>query len=149
MRLRLGNPEHRQKRLARSHNRYVVFEHDQGIANRVDDTLSQLPVALALFPSCTFLADILDGEQNETIMITGTKNLPGIDQHCTPTNGRKIMLNLEPFYRCTMMNHALKQGAQRRDVPLPVSEVVDKTSLGLIGACANRVVERAIGRRDV
>src|SRR3981189_3386034 len=95
MRLRRGNPEHRQKSLARSHNRHVVFEHDQGIANRVDDTLSQLPVALALFPSCTFLADILDGEQNETIMVTGTKHLraltsivrrPMVGKSCSTSN---------------------------------------------------------------
>jgi hypothetical protein len=44
-------------------------------------------------------------------MVAGTKNLPGIDQHCAPTNGRKIMLNLEPFDRCTMRDHALEQGA--------------------------------------
>src|SRR5665647_1531830 len=149
MRLRLGNPEYRQKSLARSHNRHVVFEHDQGIADRVDDTLSNLPVALAFLPGSALLADILDSEQNGTITAAGVKNLPGIDQHCALSNGREIMLNLEPFNRCTMGDHALKQGAQRGDIPLPVSEVVNMTSLGLIGARAERLIERTIGRCDV
>ena len=48
MSLRLGNPEYRQESLARGHDRHVAFEHDQGIADRVDDTLGKSPVALAL-----------------------------------------------------------------------------------------------------
>jgi hypothetical protein len=72
--------------------------------------LDQVPVALALTPGGALLADILDREQDETIMVAGAKNLSGIDQHCAPANGRKIMLNLESFNRCTMGNHALEQG---------------------------------------
>ena len=149
VRLRLGDPEHRQERLARGHDRHVVFEHDQGIADGVDDALGQLPVALALLPGRALLADILDGEQDEAVMVAGAKNLPGVDQHGAPANGREIMLDLEPFDRCAMGDHALEQGAQRGDIPLPVSEVVDMTSLGLVGARAERLVERAIGRGDV
>src|ERR1700692_4512782 len=99
MGLRLGDPEYRQKGLARSHDRHVAFEHDQGIADRVDDTLSELPIALALLPGSALLADILDGEQDGAIMVAGTKYFPGIDQHRAPANGREIMLDLEPFDR--------------------------------------------------
>ena len=59
------------------------------------------------------------------------------------------MLDLEAFDRCPMRDHALKQGAQLRDVPLPVSEVVNMTSLGLAGARAEGLVEGAIGRSDI
>jgi hypothetical protein len=149
MRLRLGNPEYRQESLARRHDRHVVLEHDQGIADRVDYALSQLPAALALFPRGALLADILDGKQNGAVMVAGMKDFPGIDQHRAPADGREIVLDLEPFDRRTMGDHALEEGAKRGDVPLPVSEVVDMTALGLIGARAERLVERAIGRCDV
>jgi hypothetical protein len=149
MRLRRGDPEYLQERLARGHDRHVVFEHDQGIADRVDDALRELPVALALGPGGALLADILDGEQNGAIVVAGTKNLPGIDQHGAPADGREIMIDLEPFDRCPMRYHAFEQDAQRRDIPLPVSEVVDMTSLGLLGARAKRLVECTIGGCDV
>ena len=126
-----------------------MFEDNQGIADRVDDTLSHLPVAFALGPRRAFLADILDGEQNESVMIAGAKTLSRVDQHRAPADGREIVFNLEPFDRCPMGDHALQQGAKRRDIPLPVSEVVNMTSLGLIGAGAERLVERAIGGCDV
>jgi len=111
MSLRLGNPEYRQKSLARSHYRHVAFEHDQGIADRVDDTLDQVPVALAFTPGSALLADILDSEQNGTVMVARAKNFAGIDQHCALANDGKIMLDFEPFDRCTMRDHALEQGA--------------------------------------
>ena len=120
-RLRLGDPEYRQKRLARGHDRHVVFEHDQRIADRVDDALRELPVALALRSGGAFLADILDGEQDGAVMVAGAENLARIDQHRAPANGREIVLDLEPFDRCAMRDHALKQCAQRGDIPLPVS----------------------------
>ena len=111
--------------------------------------LRQLPVALALVPGRALLADILDGEQDEAVMIAGAKDLAGVDQHRAPADGRKIMLDLEAFDRCAMRDHALEQSAQRGNVPLPVAEVVDKTALGLGGARAKRLVERAIGGCDV
>jgi hypothetical protein len=48
-----------------------------------------------------------------------------------------------------MGNHALKKTAQGGDIPLPVSEIINMTSLGLVGARAKRLVERAISRGDV
>ena len=79
-------------------------------------------------------------------MVARAKNLPGIDEHGASSNGREIMLNLEPFDRCTVRDHALKQGAQLGDIPLPVSEVINKTSLGLNGARSKRLVEGTIRR---
>ena len=48
-----------------------------------------------------------------------------------------------------MGNHALEQGTKCRDIPLPVSEVIDVTALGIGGAGAKRLVEGAIGGGDV
>jgi hypothetical protein len=48
-----------------------------------------------------------------------------------------------------MGNDALEQGMQGRDIPLPVSQFVNMTSLGLGAAGAERLVEGAIGRGDV
>jgi hypothetical protein len=48
-----------------------------------------------------------------------------------------------------MGDHALEQDAQRRDIPLPVSEVVNQAPLGLLGAGPERLVERPIGGCDV
>src|SRR6187401_2065666 len=95
-RLRFGDSEHRQKGLAGSDDRDVVFEHDQRIAYRVDNALRQLPVALAVGPGRALLADVLDGEQYRTIHIAGTEDFSRIDQHRAPANGREIVLNLEP-----------------------------------------------------
>ena len=148
-RLGLGDSEDGQERLAGRHDGHVVFEHDQRIADRVDDALGQLPVALALGPGRALLADILDGQQDGTVMVAGAEYLARIDQHRAPANRREIVLDLEPFDRCTMRDHALEQGAQGGDVPLPVSQFVDVTSLGLVGAGAERLVEGAIGRGDV
>ena len=78
MRFRLGDPEYRQERLARRHDRHVVLEDDQGISDRVDDALGQLPVALALGPGRALLADILDGEQDGTVVVAGVKDLPAL-----------------------------------------------------------------------
>ena len=145
---RLGNPEHRQKRLARRHDRHVVFEHDQRIADGVDDALGQLPVALALLARRAFLADILDGEQDEAVMVAGAENLARIDQHGAPANGREIVLDLEAFDRRAMRDHAFEQSAQRGNIPLPVAEVVDQAAFGLVGAGAEGLVEGAIGGCD-
>jgi hypothetical protein len=82
-------------------------------------------------------------------MIAGTKNLAGIDQHCPLTNGGKVMLNLESFDRCAVRDHAFQKIAKGRDIPLPVSEVVYVTSLGLLGARAEHLIERPIGGCDV
>ena len=148
MRLGLGDPEYRQKRLARRHDRHVVFEHDQRIADGVDDALRQLPVALALGARRALLADVLDGEQDGAVMVAGAENLARIDQHGAPADGREIVLDLEAFDRCAMRDHALKQRAQRGDIPLPVAEIVNETALGLARAGAKRLVERAIGGCD-
>ena len=146
--LGLGNSEYRQKRLARRHDRHVVFQHDQRIADSVDDALRELPVALAFGPRRAFLADILDGQQDRTVMVAGAENLACIDQHRAPADGREIVLDLEPFDRGAMWDHAFQQGAQRRNIPLPVSEVVNETALGLVGAGAKRLVKGAVGRGD-
>jgi hypothetical protein len=147
--LRLRTSEYGQERLARSHNRQVIFENDQGIADRVHNALRELPVALAFFAGGAFLADILDGKQNGAVIIARTEYLAGVDQHRALTDCREIMLDLEPFDRGTVGDHALKQRAQRRDIPLPVSEIVNKTALGLFGIRAKRLIEGAIGRSDV
>jgi hypothetical protein len=101
------------------------------------------------FAGRTFLADVLDGEQNETVMVAGTENLPGVDQHCAQTDGWEIVLDLEAFDRRTMGDDALQQGAKGGDVPLPVAEVVDVTSFGLGAAGAEGLVEGAISGGDI
>jgi hypothetical protein len=113
MRLGLGDSEHRQECLARGHDRHVVLEHDQGIADRIDDALGQLPVAVALLPGRAFLADVFDRQQDETVMVAGAEDLARVDQHRAPADGREIVFDLEPFDRGAMGNHALEQGAQR------------------------------------
>ena len=62
MGLSLSTSEYRQERLARGHDCHVVFEHNQRIADRVNNTLSQLPIALALFSGGAFFAYILDSK---------------------------------------------------------------------------------------
>src|SRR5476649_1282876 len=118
-------------------------------ADRVDDALRQLPGALALGPRRALLADVLDGEQYGAVEIAGTEDLSRIDQHRAQANRWKDMLDFEALDRCAMRDHALEQGAQGRNIPLPVSQIVDVTSLGLVRAGAERLVEGAIGRGDV
>ena len=145
MRFLFRSLEYRQERLAGRHDRHVVFEDNQGIADRIDDALSHLPVALALGTGRALLTDVFDGKKDETVMIAGSKYLSRIDQHRPPADRRKIVLDLEPFDGGTMGNYAFEQRPQRGDVPLPVAESVNVAPLGLIGAGAKRLIERAIG----
>src|ERR1700730_3156498 len=141
----LGDPEYCQECFACRHDRHVIFQDDERIANGIDDALGQLPVSVALLASGTFLTDILNRKQDEPVMIAGPKYLSGVDQHGSPTNRRKIVLDLEPLHGCAMGDDALKESAQRGNIPLPISEVVNETALGLFRACAEGLIKRAIG----
>ena len=59
------------------------------------------------------------------------------------------MLDLEAFDRGAMRDDAFQQGAQRRNIPLPVAQIVDQAALGLVRAGAEGLVKGAVGRRDV
>ena len=89
MRFGLGDPEHGQEGLARRHDGHVVFQHHQRIADGVDDALRQLPVAVAFLAGGALLADVLDGQQDEAVMVAGAEDLARVDQHGAPADGRE------------------------------------------------------------
>ena len=145
-RLSLCDAEHRQEGPAGGHHRHVGFEHDEGVADRVDDALRQLPAALALLARKALLADILDRTQDGAVVIVaGVEDLTRVDQHGALANRREVVLDLEPLDGCTVRNHAFKQDAKSRNIPLPVAEVVDHATFGFRAAGPEGLVESPVG----
>src|ERR1700675_3221696 len=71
--------------------------------------------------------------------------LAGVEQHHPPSNNGKVMLPLEIVKDRTQGDNFLKQGAQDRNVPLAVAQLVNQTVFGFFERDLKSLVEGAVG----
>jgi len=82
-------------------------------------------------------------------MVAGAKDLRALTSIVRKPMVGKSCSDFEPFDRLHDAGSRSRAGCAVRNIPLPVSEVVNMASLGLIGARAERLVERTICGCDV
>ena len=104
-----------------------------------------------LFPlSLGLLAggDVLDGQEDQVIFAFGGK-AAGTEHHRFPADVLEVVFHRPIVERAVAGDDLLEQRLQCRDVPLPVSQVVDESAFRLGGCDLKGPVERGIRRPDV
>src|SRR5579871_2961262 len=91
----------------------------------------------------TSLGDVFHAEQNGGAGTSLVKHLAGIQAHRTVAELGKFMLDLIVLHRALFRDDLLQKYAQFRDVPLPVSQRVEKSLLGVLGRNVEYGIKRA------
>ena len=73
--------------------------------------------------------------------------LAGVEQHHPAPDDREGMLELEVVEDRALGDDVLEEGAQVRDVPLTVAQLVDQAVLGLLGRDVERLVKARLADR--
>ena len=95
------------------------------------------------------VGDVLDGEEDQLVLALRGE-AAGVEEHRLRADVLEVVLHLEIVERrCSAGRISSSSVLKRRDVPLPVPQVVEESAFGLGGVDLERLVERAIRRPDV
>src|SRR3990170_8569744 len=91
------------------------------------------------------LSDVLDGQEDDPFLSQHSLNLPGIQKHYAPANGSKIVFDLIVIKGCLLGKDGFQQFPQLGDIPLFISQVIDKLSYSLFRFYLKDSIEGAAG----
>jgi hypothetical protein len=108
-----------------------------------------LPQQLILFPLRVAPSGYVFDRQQEQgrVGVFLLEYLARVEQQGAPSDGRKLVLDLVALDGAMLRNDILEESAQRRNVPLPVVEVVEQLALGVLRIRSKRLV-KGTARRD-
>ncbi len=92
------------------------------------------------------LGNIFDGQENNPFFTQHSLNLPGIQQHYAPANGGKIVFNLIVIKGCFLGKDGFQQFPQLGDIPLFITQVINKLSHGLFRFYLEEFIEGTADR---
>ncbi len=89
------------------------------------------------------LGHVLEGQQDPVVALL--REPAGVEQHHLVPDVREIVRQLEIVDHRIVWEDLLEQGAQARNVPLPVAQVVEKPAFGVLRQNLKCAVEGAVG----
>ncbi|MDA3947203.1 MAG: hypothetical protein PF439_11055, partial [Helicobacteraceae bacterium] len=85
------------------------------------------------------------GEKNNLLFADYLFNLTGIEQHDASADSGKIVFNLIVIKGVLLRKNSFKEFSEFWDIPLLVTQVIDKLSHGLFGLDLEKIIEGTAG----
>ncbi|OPZ83616.1 MAG: hypothetical protein BWY76_02192 [bacterium ADurb.Bin429] len=143
-------PDHFLRRVAQVVGNRLIYLDDAAMLVQYQPFrggLGKRPVAFLAFVQNMLalppLGDIVNRQQNARIPCLPPHHFPRIQQHHARAKFREVMRHRKIRHHLLFRQYFLQQRAQQRDIPLPVSHVVQQPAFGIL----RRDVKRPIKRR--
>src|SRR3954454_17667995 len=97
---------------------------------------------------CLAFCHVLDSKQQHGVGVVELANLSGVDQHESPPQSRKVVLDLIGLHSAALGDDLFKQGLKSGNFPLTLSQFTQETALCVLESNVKGLVKGMAGRDD-